>query len=244
MRRRGFTLIEILLATSLTAIVGLAVASVLGTQLTARKRMHQRSDRRTLLSALERRIRADLKAVVPPGGLYASGITGEDQVSESGEELLPPELAPLAAQATTASGDPAPFDQRDTLTLAVWPSAHAFGEDLPLGEGSLWEVRYEIDDDPETEERGLIRRIQRVRDLAVGTDPPAPEQIASEVVGMDVQYFDGQEWQETWDSGASDTLPTAIALQLLVAHQGDVFVYRIHVSALTGRPSQLPEAGR
>lgn len=245
MKRRGFTLIEVLLATSLSTVIALAVASVLSTQMTARKRIHERSDRRALLSSVDRRLRADLRAVVPPGGLYAAGLVGQDEVSAGGgEDLLPAGLQGAAAQATTPNGEPVPLDQRDQLVLAVWPGASAFGEELEDGQGALWQVTYRIDDDPETEERGLVREVARVRDLAVGTDPEPVEQLCPEVIAMNVTYFDGQDWQETWDSGASDTLPTAVAIDLVFVRDERVFVYRVHVSTLQARASQLPEAGQ
>lgn len=248
MSRRAFTLIEVLLATALTAVVGLAVASVLSTQLTARTRMRARGDQRALLGAIERRLRSDLEGLVPPGGLYAAGVVGEDQVGTSGEDLLGEQLRALAASETTPSGEPLPIDQRDKLTLAVWPPAPAFGSEPLEGEGALWQVIYRIDDDPETPERGLVREVARVRDLAAGTDPPLPEEIAPEVVALQISYFDGEDWQATWDSGSSDTLPTSIAIELVLAKEpsererGSVLRYRIEVSSLTARPSQIPEA--
>lgn len=241
---RSFTLLEVLLATTLSAVIALAVASVFGTQVDARRRLHRRADRRSLLSSLERRLRADLRSLVPPGGTYASGLIGEDAVGTSGEELLPPELLGKAGELMTAAGDPAPIDQRDRLTMAVLPPAAEFGEELPLGEGALWEVVYEIDDDPETLERGLIRRVARVRDLAAGVEPDLPEEIAPQVVAMNLRFFDGQEWQETWDSSGSDTLPTSTVVELVLVDQGELLSYRIEVSSLTGRLSQLPEAGQ
>ena len=241
---RSFTLLEVLLATTLSAVVALAVASVFGTQADARRRMHPRADRRSLLSSLERRLRADLRALVPPGGTYASGLIGEDAVGTSGEELLPPDLAGKASELMTPGGDPAPIDQRDRLTIAVLPPAAEFGQELPLGEGALWEVVYEIDDDPETVERGLIRRVARVRDLAAGVEPDLPEEIAPQVVAMNLRFFDGQEWQDTWDSAGSDTLPTSTVVELVLVDQGELLSYRLEVAALTGRLSQLPEAGQ
>ena len=248
MKARRFTLIEVLLATALTAVVGLAVASLLATQFTARQRLRARGDQRALLSAIERRLRGDLEALVPPGGLYAAGIVGEDAIGSSGEDLLGTELRALAANQTTPSGEPLPIDQRDRLTLSVWPPARAFGTEALEGEGALWQVIYRIDDDPETPERGLVREVARVRDLAAGTDPPLPEELAPEVVALEISYFDGEAWQATWDSGSSDTLPTSIAVEIVVAREptererGSVLRYRIEVSALTARPSQIPEA--
>lgn len=248
--QRGFTLIEIILATALSTVVALAVASLLSTQFSARNRMRQRADQRALLGSLERRLRSDLNSVIPPGGLYASGLVGEDSVSASqGESLLSPELQQIAEGAQTPLGEPMPISERDRLTLAVWPPARTFGEEAPEGEGAIWQVVYSIDDDPETPERGLIRQVQRVRDLTSGTEPAPPEELAPEVVGLQLSFFDGENWQTTWDSSGTDTLPTSIALELVVAREpkgssqrGKVLTYRIEVAPLTGRPSQLQEA--
>ncbi|MBL4850177.1 MAG: prepilin-type N-terminal cleavage/methylation domain-containing protein [Planctomycetes bacterium] len=250
--QRGFTLIEVLLATVLSAMVALAVASLLSTQFSARKRMRERADQRSLLGAIERRVRADIESLVPPGGLYASGVIGEDSVaSGGGESLLSDELATLATSTLMPSGDPIPIGERDQLTLAVWPAAGAFGVEVPTGEGALLQVVYRIDDDPETEERGLVRVVQRVRDLTSGTEPAPPEELAPEVVALQVSFFDGEAWQTTWDSGGSDTLPNSIALDLVVAREpdgpgkrGKLLTYRIEVSPLTARPSRRPEPTR
>lgn len=250
--RRGFTLIEVILATALSAVVALAVASLLSTQFAARTRIRQRSDQRALLGAVERRVRADLEAVIPPGGLYASGIIGEDSVgSGQGEVLLSAELQQAAEAATTPLGEPLPLSERDQLTLAVWPPARTFGEEVVVGEGAIWQVIYRIDDDPDTPERGLVREVQRVRDLTAGTDPAPPEELAPEVVALQLSFFDGENWQTTWDSSGSDTLPQSIALELVVAREaqgptqrGKILTYRIEVAPLTGRPSQLQEAAQ
>jgi len=241
-RRKGFTLIEVLLAASLTAIVGLAVAHVLGVMHAAQKRVRLRGERRALTGSLERTISADLNALVPPGGIYASGLISEDQqASGSGEDLVEPGLANRAL-AHAEDGVREVFEARDRVTLAVLPAARSFAEEMPLGEGSILEVIYEIDEDPATEERGLIRRVTRVRNPAVGSEPEPPERLAEEVVGLDLSFWDGQDWTEVWDSSASDTLPLAIQLSLAVSHQGELFVYRVLVAPVTAKAGAPMEA--
>ncbi len=245
MSRRAFTLIEVLLATSLAAVVGLAIAGVLGTLLEAQQRVRARGDQRAVLAAVERRLAADLRAMLPPGGLYAAGLIGEDAPSAAGREpLADPDLLAVLRLAAEAEGvDPPPTDARDRLTLAVLPPAPAFGEEPPLGEGAIWEVVYEIDDDPATPERGLVRRVTRVRDPATGSLPEPPEELSQQVVGLEASYYDAQAdaWQETWDSGASDTLPQAISLRLALVHEGALLAYRIVVAPATARPTTLVE---
>ena len=78
---------------------------------------------------------------------------------------------------------------------------------MPIGEGALWQVIYKIDDDPETIERGLVRPVARVREPATGSDPEPVEELAQEVVALNLNFFDGSEWTDTWDSSGSDMLP-------------------------------------
>jgi prepilin-type N-terminal cleavage/methylation domain-containing protein len=238
---RGFTLIEILLAMVMMTVVALAVAHVVGLTSRAQKSVRVRGEHRALLSAVERRIDADLRAVIPPGGLYAAGLIGADATGVSGEQLIDPERI---RQALSAAGfdDPPPFDQRDTLTLAVFPPAAAFGSETPAGEGAIWEVVYGIDDDPETDARGLIRTVTRIREQPAGVEPPAPEELCPEVVAMDLAFFDGETWAETWDSGASDTLPMAVEMTLVFDHGDELVSYKVMVAPSTGRPSALMEA--
>jgi prepilin-type N-terminal cleavage/methylation domain-containing protein len=242
---RGFTLVEVLMALSLSAIVAVAVAHVVGVMHDAQKRVRNRGDRRALLGAIERRVVADLRGLVPPGGIYASGLVGEnEQGAMGGEALLDPATVRDAISQTNPGEDAPPLEERDQLTLAVLPARLPFGEELADGEGSLLSVVYRIDDDPTTEERGLVRDVQRVRDLPPGVDLAPPEQIAKEVVAMDLAFFDAvnRTWSDVWDSGASDTLPTAVEVKLVIAYADEVFVYTILVAPGTGRPSAVMEA--
>ena len=183
---------------------------------------------------------------MPPGGLYAAGVIGESETrSAGGEDLVEPDLLRAALeQAASEEGPEPPLEDRDRLVLAVLPPAGAYGRETPIGEGAIWEVEYVVDDDPETEERGLVRRVTRVRDPAEGSEEEPPEQLAEEVVAMDVTYFDGSsgEWAETWDSGASETLPQAVAIDLVVRLGEEIILYRILVAPPTCRLSELNRA--
>ena len=245
--RRAFTLLEVLLAASLTVVIGLAVAGILQVQYTARERVRARGEQRAVLAAVERRLAADLRAIVPPGGVHAAGVLAESATRDaSSEALLDPVLDAAAdsyrAAAATAAEAAPPVDERDRLTLAVNTAPPEFGDSTPLGEGALVSVVYEVDDDPETEERGLVRRATRLREPVPGAEAEPPEQLAEWVVGLDLRFWDGAAWQETWDSGASDTLPLAIEARLACAVQGELFTFRVVVAPPTGRPSQIPPA--
>ena len=185
---------------------------------------------------------ADLRSMLPPGGLYASGLLGEEEPESTmgGEELLDRELRGDAELAD----EPPPIDARAQMTLAVLPPIPAFGDGLPDGQGPAWQVIYRIDEDPETLERGLVREMIRVRDPLVGADPEPLEVLSEDVVGLAISYFDGatQEWAETWDSNTSETLPTAIEMRLALVDQDEVIELRLTVHPPSARMGQVPEA--
>ena len=87
----GFTLIEMMVATTILAITATALAGAIGAARDARSRGHERADRRALLRAVLDRIAADVVAVVPAGGLYATGLTSQDLLGGDGsssDELI------------------------------------------------------------------------------------------------------------------------------------------------------------
>lgn len=235
--RAGFTLIEVLLASTLSAVIGLAVAQLLQVTHRASQRARAHAEARALRGAIERRLRDDLLALVPPGGLYASGLIGEDvDDATAGEPLLPPELSgatPVVGPAATDGA--AAVDARDRLTLAVIPPATAWNDAAPAAHGAFWSVVWEVDDDPETVERGLVRRVVRLRDPLPGSDPEPAEVMAAEGVGFDVRYWDGAAWALVWDSGASDTLPLAIEARATLVIQGELHVVQVLVAPVAAR---------
>lgn len=235
-RRRAFTLVEVLLAVSLTAVVALAVAGLLATLSRAQERARERSVQRAMVSSIERQLAADLRALVPPGGLHAAGLIGESADDDgAGEDL--------AEGVTGADADgQAVIDARDRLVLSVQPPAPLFGSEPTEGEGALWEVTYSLDDDPLTDERGLLRQVARVRDLAPGVEAPPPGVLVEDAIGFDVAYFDGESWLESWDSGASDTLPVAIAVKVATRIGEAAVVVQVQVAPATARPTELQEA--
>lgn len=239
--RRGFTLVEVLLAAVLGAVITLAVAQVLWVTRRAAGSVSRRADARGLGLAVERRLRADLLSIVPPGGLHASGVVGTSaEGAGTAEDLVPAGIA-APGWSASATGGP-PLQARDQLTLAVLGAPPAFGRLPALGEGALLQVIWRIDDDPGTPERGLVREVLRVRDLAPGAEAPPPEPVAEEVVGLDLFYFDGETWTETWDSGASDTLPALIRVRLALLHEQELSAEELLISPPTSRAGAIPEA--
>lgn len=231
----GFTLVEVLLASALTAVIGLAIAQVVGVSHRADKRVKERAARRAAASAIARRLEGDLRGLVPPGGLYAAGLVllAGDRTGGAAEALLPAGLD--VPTGTPVAGEPAPppVDARDQLTLAVAPPPVAWGDALPAGEGAFHHVVYEVDDDAATPERGLVRRVVRLRDPVPGAPAEPVEVLAAAAVGLEVRCWDGTAWQGAWDSGSSDTLPTAVQVRVALLEGTEVVTVPLVVAPRT-----------
>jgi prepilin-type N-terminal cleavage/methylation domain-containing protein len=236
-RRGGFTLIEILIATSLLAVLGLAVAETLRAARDADRRLQTRSERRAHDRAVLERIARDIRGIVYTGGQYAAGIVGTNNQRSGGEALsLADEEARAQAAADAIQAPPPPFIERDQLTLSVIPGARRFGSPWPAGTGAIQSIIWAVDDDPATPERGLVRRPTTITDPVTGSLPEPVEIVGANVVGLAFRYFDGQQWQDTWDSGASSLLPQAIEVSVAVRDDDGTIRRLLEVVApLTGR---------
>lgn len=245
-RARGFTLVEVLIASAMVGLIGLAIASTLRAAYDADRTLRGRADRRATERAALDAIARDLRSAVPAGGIYASGIVGTQGTGTTGADVLatPDEVSKANDLATSEGTEAPPTDGRDTITLAVLPSARRYGQSFAAGAGAIEQDVWAIDDDPATPERGLVRRPTRVRDPVEGADPEPTEEIAPDVVGMRLRYFDGTTWQDSWDSGASDSMPQAIEVVLAV-RDSDGAIHRAStvVAPLTGRPAQQIQPG-
>jgi prepilin-type N-terminal cleavage/methylation domain-containing protein len=241
MRARGFTLIEVLIAAALMGVIGLAIAETLRAARDADRKLQLRSERRAQDRVILERIARDIRAVVPyiagttydsnaatTANYFSSGIVGTQQVGGGTEQLSRCEEQGAFDAEMTAAGGTAPvglWNERDTLQLAILPGARRFGDPWPLGTGTIQQVTWSIDDDPNTPERGLIRQAITVQSNATLTGiPEPPEQVASNVCGIRFQYFDGTQWQPTWssvtnaDAGTTpvQTIPQAIQVDVAV----------------------------
>jgi general secretion pathway protein J len=85
MTRRGFTLLEMLLAVTLLAVVMAAGYALLSTGLSARRTIDRADAEGRSLNLAVDLIARDLAAALPPGGLLAGSFVGDDE--PGGDEL-------------------------------------------------------------------------------------------------------------------------------------------------------------
>jgi type II secretion system protein J len=190
-RRKGFTLLELLLAMSLMLLLSLSLYRTMSVATNAR-----RTSERAVLpvrsaSAVAELMSQDLSSVLPPTGILAG---------------------PFAGQHQTGSTMGASADILDFFCV---------GEDLPpaqqtqpLAEGIRHvELAMRTDVNPPQ----LVRRV--TRNLLTTSQPDVEEEIlARNVRSFGLRYFDGTTWTDSWDSTtADDSLPVVIEMTLELA---------------------------
>jgi type II secretion system protein J len=186
--RRGFTLLELLLAMTVTGIIATVLYSSLRIGFNARDAaIDEVSAVVAGRQALEV-VRADIAGVLPPRGVLTGAMIGSDETSTSG------------------------YDS-DTLSF-VTNSAVLLAEQ-PLGDLRRVELAIsDVDDNVNVNGGRLVR--STISNLLATTEQTAASQVlADRVVAMNIRYHNGTDWVDAWDSGAEgNNLPTAIEMTL------------------------------
>jgi prepilin-type N-terminal cleavage/methylation domain-containing protein len=171
--KRGFTLVELLLAATLTALVLGGAAASLSVVLRAYKELGGKAEYAETGRLMLERIRTDLVAT-----------------------YLSPHSDMTRFVCTNAeNGD----FSTDTLTFIsrVNNPIESGG-----GTSDLAEIQYYIDVDDSTPEKWLLRRIDITPDDDPFTGGQIAL-LGPNAVYLDFQFFDGQEWLPAWDSESS-----------------------------------------
>ena len=216
-RRRqhaGFTLLEMLVATAMTAVLAGSLYGTLHVAFKARRSAYAAVEQvRKVELALEM-IRADLESAVVPRGILAGEFLGE--------------------AASNSAGRPS-----DTIVLHTV----ADGARDKEGTGDIRMVELACQPDEDGQGQALLRRVS-VRLLATQVEEPSDEVLCRGVRSFSLRYFDGIEWQDGWDSGMQDNvLPLAVEVTLELVNEDSVDadqggywssrVFRLPCSSLT-----------
>jgi len=195
---RGFTLMELLLAVAVFAIVLAALNTVYFAALRLRNRTQDGFDAALPVEQAVMTIKRDLAALRPPGSGPLAGqfqtttTTNNNTAMESVGVRLCPDLY-------TGSGfidEWTPFSevQRVAYFLAM-PTNQSVGRDL-------------------------IRAVSRNL-LPVNTDEVDRQFLLEGVQNAIFQYYDGSVWQDVWDSTTSSNLPFAVRVQITMIPPDD-----------------------
>ena len=188
--RRAFTLIEVMLALAVSAIVLVAINAV---YFAALKLRNQTSDRIESVRPLEHAldvIEKDLRGVMLPGGTM-SGEFQTDAISDSGSllalagERIGPELHTCSASVD----DTSPFSEIQRVGYFLTSPTN-------FSEG-----------------RDLVRVVSRNL-LPSTVEEQFQQRILAGVDRMAFSFHDGTQWQSKWDSVTSSNLPAAIKVEI------------------------------
>ena len=181
----GFTLLELLVATAMTAVLAGSLSATLRMAFSARGTAHAAVDEMRRAELAVELIRTDIESTVIPRGLLAGAFLGED--------------------AANAAGRPAD---------AVMLHCTATGATDTDGTGDIRMVELACETDEDDGSMIFVRRVTRYL-LATRVEEPPTEILCRGVRSLDLKYHDGIDWQDTWDSTDLDNnLPLAVQVTL------------------------------
>lgn len=211
--RRGqagdaFTLLEVLVALAILATVMLSLAAALSAGMRAQRVADQAVDRARPDTVLASVVRDDVEAIVPPTGLLAASLLGE-QATTTGE------LGPTLTFVTDIGLLEINYEGLDINTRGGMTVDRA-GEAQRQVRSDLVEIEYAIESEDAGGDFRLVRRVRHnLLTETVEDDDIKTQTLVIGVREFMLRYYDGTSWLLAWDSGAEDNqLPQAIEFDI------------------------------
>jgi type II secretion system protein J len=191
-RRRGFTVVELVVAIAVSAIVVITVTSVLSRVSRSRDAARLRLEAVSRANAALDSMRQDLAAVVRDEDLYYTRLLLRDGLSSTEYGAM----------------------ERDEV-LIYSNRLRPIKRDAYQGEGGEYETQYRIIRDGDGDVLWL-RRDPAPDDNGEGGGIALP--VVEGVVGVSIEAYDGESWYPDWDS---DSMGLPWALRITVTATGD-----------------------
>ena len=187
----GFTLLELLIATAVGAIVLLVINATFFGALRLHNTTHERIDTDLSLQRALGIVRKDFAGIMLPGGELGGQLQTEtfssNALDATGERVSP--------DIFTSSGKIdgwTQFSEQQMVSYFLAPATAG-------GTG-----------------KSLVR--VTTRNLLPAQDAATDEQILlTGVTSATTEFYDGTDWVDTWDSSVTSTLPTGIRFRLVLA---------------------------
>lgn len=201
---RGFTLVELLSATAISAILIMSLNTVLYNAFNMRDRSYETAYNTSAQLYAVSVMKRDFKAMLPPGEGVAGDLVGED-VGGRGMPIAQIEF--YAASGAFDSSQPWSDVQRVEYTLKEIPGLQQSGLEKD-------ETLY------------LVRSVEQNL-LAFSEEEAVYQPLLADVSGLMISYYDGDSWSDSWDSSElseeeeSELLPQAVRVQILITKPHD-----------------------
>jgi len=182
-RNPGFTLLEVLAATAMVAALAGSLFACLHIAFRARRSALSATDAVRRSSLAMQLAQADLHSACVPNGVLAGAFIGQ-----TSRELAGP------------GGDMLTFYS----TVAERPAT--------VGLGEIKKIEYACELEPEARGLNLVRRVTENL-LSPQTLEPRTEVLCRGVRTFTLHYYDGTDWQESYDSTTqNNVLPKAVEM--------------------------------
>lgn len=192
---RGLSLLELLIAAGIFALIGMASLSMYSAVKKAERLVEARQGRRTAVRNTLALLRREIASLLTTQGLYDTGLIGslreEDGETDGTINLVSRLQSPFRAGA---------------------------------GECDIVSIVYRLNRGVDSSaEGGLYRFVDTSPDRIEALDQAFPteegeasgwELILPGATAFQLEYYDGQDWLEVWDSLQSETLPLALRVSI------------------------------
>lgn len=189
--QRGFTLLELLIATAVGAVVLLVIQTTYFGALRLHNTTHDRLAEDLVVQRTLGIIRRDLAGIMLPGGTL-SGQLQSDSFSSTITGSYGDRVSP---DVFTNSGKIDGWNPFSEVQMVAYYLAPPSGSDKG---------------------RDLVRVVTRNL-LPVQESVPEDQVILSGVESASMMFYDGYAWVDTWDTEATSTLPAALKFSLVMA---------------------------
>ncbi len=182
--RAGFTLMEILLAMTLMAMLAGTLYASLHIGFRARDSIQAALDETNAGELALDLVRRDFCEALPPKGILAGTFMGNDEQWDNG---------------------------RDADNMSFYACANTLDE--PFGSCDVIHVVIGLG----TDDDGTVCLVRRTTTNLLATEVPEPdvEVLCRNVRALNLRYFDGTDWLDSWDSTQEgDELPLAVELTM------------------------------
>jgi general secretion pathway protein J len=184
-QQRGFTLLELIVAMMMVAILSMSLYASLRVAFKAKSSAETAIAPSAAADITMSLLRDDLENALPPNGVLAGNFVGTD------------------------SRDDRNLDADDLVFYST-----ADSPEHPAANGEIKNVELTVVTPTGSNDHVLIRRVTRNL-LAPVQANPDEEVLCRHVMGFNLRYYTGSVWDDSWDSTTEDnTLPVAVEVTL------------------------------